>query len=162
MEHLRSIIEYLPIIERVLAGVYLTALGNRCWGGGYWKHGHVIGVFIMALGLWVMHPDAAWSFPKLALAVYIFRVWHDSGWLDRVDSKGTWSDAILRSLPILGITAVRQHYYPSDIGLAIGLTGAFAIAAVYTYARKQTIVTPDVVSLAEPTSGAIVGLAGML
>lgn len=162
MNWLAHILEYLPAIERALAGIYLTALGNRCWGGGYWKHGHVIGVVIIAVGLWIMHPAASWSFPKLLIAAYVFRVWHDSGWLDRIDGNGTWAEAILRSLPILAVTAVRQHYYPSDVSLLLGLASAAGIAATYSWVRKQSVVTPDVVSLAEPVSGAFVGIAGVV
>ena len=138
----------------IFPGAAIVAIGNRAWGSG--AAPHWVGAIIMALGLWIQAAYSAFYLPAFLAAVYLYRVWSSAAWLN-IQSSYAWFKAALRTVPLLGIMAVKFFFSPDAWILFWGLGSiAIFIPASYYFGGRQN--KYDGTAIGELVSGLCIGL----
>lgn len=140
-------------------GIAICAIGNRCWGSGAFKHGHIIGALMMGLGLWLEGRYPLWALAAFIALVFLFRVWADGAWLNMLAPTGSWEKSLMRSAWVLPLVCFRFYLDESMWRLLFGLYAPVTITLCYVIAGRQWLVRPDTDSLAEWLAGGVVGIA---
>lgn len=149
--------------------IALTALGNRIWGE---KTGsHLLGCFLMTMGLVIGHSYPLWAWPVIYGLVFLWRVWSPGPWFEFAEGQGGWQEALGRSLWVLplgvGLAVLNGSLYP----LLAAVAGVGMVPMIYADSYKLWLwlgwklpagsVKFSYTELAELFAGAYLGVIGL-